>query len=236
MEEGRRDRLVPAALLALGLTLGGALIGNGFIAARGADRAVTVRGVAEREVTADLASWSIAYSATAGDLNEAKAKVAADTAVIRQYFARLGFPASALSVGGVGVNQSTDQGMVRYTVTQRLQFRSTDIKRAQAAVARQFELLEGNVGLAEGSVMQYSFTKLDSIKPPMVAAATVDARKAAEQFAKDSGARVGRIKSATQGYFEITPRDGAAQEGGYGVSDTPFKKVRVVTTVQYVLD
>ena len=80
--------------------------------------------------------------------------------------------------------------------------------------------------------MRYSFTKLNDIKPQMVAAATKDARAAAEQFAKDSGADVGGIKSATQGYFSIDARDG---EGGEGGSDTPYKKVRVVTTVDFYL-
>jgi len=67
-----------------------------------------------------------------------------------------------------------------------------------------------------------------------VAEATKDARAAAEQFAKDSGTGVGGIKSATQGYFEINARDGDSGGGG-GQTDTPFKKVRVVTTVDFYL-
>ena len=82
--------------------------------------------------------------------------------------------------------------------------------------------------------MQYSFTELDRIKPAMVAEATRDARAAAEQFAEDSDTEVGEIRSATQGYFSIQARDGEA--GGYGVSDTPNKKVRVVTTVTFGLE
>jgi len=68
----------------------------------------------------------------------------------------------------------------------------------------------------------------------MVAEATRDARAAAEQFAEDSGADVGAIRKATQGYFSIEARDGEA--GGWGLGDTPFKKVRVVTTVDFSLD
>ena len=78
-----------------------------------------------------------------------------------------------------------------------------------------------------------TFTKLNDIKPEMVAAATKDARAAAEQFAKDSDTSVGGIKQATQGYFEITGRDGDG--GGWGVADTPFKRVRVVTTIDFYL-
>ena len=82
--------------------------------------------------------------------------------------------------------------------------------------------------------MAYTFTGLDAIKPKMVADATRDARAAAEQFAKDSGTDVGAIRRATQGYFSIEARDGEA--GGWGVSDTPYKKVRVVTTIDFSLD
>ena len=82
--------------------------------------------------------------------------------------------------------------------------------------------------------MNKYFTKLNSIKPAMVAQATKDARASAEQFATDSGISVGSIKSASQGYFEINARDGDAG-GSWGVSDTPFKKVRVVTTVDFYL-
>ena len=62
--------------------------------------------------------------------------------------------------------------------------------------------------------MQYSFTRLNSVKPAMIATATQDARRGAEQFARDSGTGVGGIRSATQGYFSIGARDGDATEEG----------------------
>ena len=89
--------------------------------------------------------------------------------------------------------------------------------------------------------MVYSFTKLNSIKPAMIADATRDARKGAEQFARDSATSVGSIRRAQQGYFSIGPREGdaAAANGampGSNGSDTPFQKVRVVTTIDFELD
>ena len=230
-----RRWLSAAGIVAAGLVLGGFLLGDGLTRAKAADRAVTVRGLAERDVTADLATWTIAYSATATDLAGAQAAVDADSRALRGFFSELGFPASAVQPTGVNVSSYTDTaGVARFTVRQRMALRTTDIKRAQAAVRRQFELVRRGVMLEEGSGMAYTFTRLNAIKPPMVAEATRDARAAAEQFARDSGASVGQIKHATQGYFEVSDRDGEAG-GEWGAADTPFKKVRVVTTVDFYL-
>ena len=230
-----RNRILlgSAALLALGLVSGGYLLGDGLKRAKAADRSVTVRGLAEKDVTANLATWSISYSATGFDLPTVRAEIDGNTRELRDYFKTLGFKDSDLKPVGAGVNQWLNNGVSTITITQRMLLRTTDIARAERAAAQQFDLVRRGVTLQEGSGMRYSFTKLNDLKPPMVAAATRDARAAAEQFAKDSGSGVGGIKSATQGYFSIEPRDG---EGGEGAGDTPYKKVRVVTTVDFYLN
>jgi uncharacterized protein len=223
-----------AAILSIGLVAGGYLLGNGLVRAKDADRSVTVRGLAEKDVTADLATWTISYSSTAENLGEAQGSVDRDTASIRAFFKELGFPDDALEPTAVNVSSFSNNGIPQFTVRQRMSLRTADIKRAQDAVRRQFELVRRGVVLEEGSGMAYTFTKLNSVKPEMVAEATKDARAAAEQFANDSGTSVGGIKSATQGYFSVEARDGDSG-GGWGASDTPFKKVRVVTTVDFYL-
>lgn len=233
-DSANRRWLASAAVLAVGMIVGGYLLGNGLVRARDADRSVTVRGLAERDVTADLATWTIAYSATEPDLSTAQASVDRDSTALREFFREVGFPADALQPTGVNVSQFNENGVQRFTVRQRMTLRTTDIKRAQDAVKRQFELVRRGVVLEEGSGMAYTFTGLNAVKPPMVAEATKDARASAEQFAKDSGTSVGTIKSATQGYFSIEARDGDSG-GGWGVSDTPYKKVRVVTTIDFYL-
>jgi hypothetical protein len=200
--------LLSSAVLSIGLVVGGYLLGNGLVRARESDRAVTVRGLAQRDVTADLATWTISYSDTGTDLAAVQSNVQDDTRAIKEFFASLGFLGSALQPTGANVSTYTDQGVLRYTVRQRMALRTKDIARAQRAVARQFDLVARGVLLEEGSGMAYTFTKLDEIKPAMVAEATKDARAAAEQFAIDSGTSVGAIKDATQGYFEIGSRDG----------------------------
>mgnify|MGYP003582375861 FL=1 len=238
MMEERDTRIggaaVAAAILALGLIIGGYLLGNGLVRARHADRAVTMRGLAERNVTADLATWTIAYSAQGSELAPLQAQMDRNTQTITNFFKGFGFQPDELSVGGVNVSQYTNSnGVPNVTIRQKLQLRTTKVMEARRAFARQFDLVRQGVALEEGSGMAYSFTKLNAVKPAMIAEATRDARAGAEQFAKDSGASVGAIKQATQGYFSVGARDG--DNAGSG-SDSPFQKVRVVTTIDFYLD
>ena len=72
----------------------------------------------------------------------------------------------------------------------------------------------------------YEFTGLNDIKPEMVEEAMQNARKTADQFAKQSGTKLDGIITASQGQFSIEDRD----------NTTPYiKRVRVVTTVEYAI-
>ena len=229
---------VAAAILALGVIAGGYLLGDGMRRARMADRAVTVRGLAERNVTADLATWSISFSAQGNDLAAVQAEIDRDAATVTQFFQRAGFPAEAVSDGGGSVSQffDTNRGENQITINRRIQLRTTDVMRARQAHALQFNLIRAGVAIQDGSSVQYNFTRLNDIKPEMIAEATRNARQSADQFANDSGTAVGGIRSATQGYFSVGARDGDVAEEGSGERDSPFQKVRVVTTIEFYLD
>jgi uncharacterized protein len=234
----RNITLIAALILAIGIVAGGYLLGDGLRRARMADRAVTVRGLAERDVTADLATWTINLTAQGNELGAVQAEVDRDTRTVARFLRDAGFPEDSVTDAGGGVSQfyDSDRGENRVTINRRIQLRTTDVPRARQTYARQFDLIRQGVAVQEGSGIQYVFTRLNAIKPQMIAEATQDARRGAERFASDSGTAVGGIRAATQGYFSIGPRDGASTEEGYGAGDSPFQKVRVVTTIEFYLD
>ena len=235
-----RILLVAAGLLAIGLVVGGYLMGDGLRRARLSDRAVTMRGLAERNVTADLATWTIVINEQGTELTPVQQAADRDVATTQDFFRRSGFQPGDISDAGVTVNQSFDsnRNANQVTVQRRLELRTRDVMRARAAFAQQAALIRAGVPVGDGSAMVYSFTGLNAVKPQMIAQATEDARRGAEQFAHDSGTSVGGIRSATQGYFSVGPRDGDQTEGenGGGGHDSPFQKVRVVTTIEFYLD
>jgi hypothetical protein len=106
-----------------------------------------------------------------------------------------------------------------------------------AASQRVSELVAGGVVLSSSGEYgvggpTFIFTRLNQLKPAMVAEATANAREAAQQFAADSRTGLGGIRQANQGVFVILPRD---QAPGVNESGQMQKVVRVVSTVQYFL-
>jgi hypothetical protein len=99
------------------------------------------------------------------------------------------------------------------------------------------ELVNSGVVLSSGGEYggggpTFVFTGLNKLKPAMIGEATARAREAAEQFARDSKSPLGGIRQASQGVFEILPRD---QAQGITQESQVTKTVRVVSTVDYFL-
>ena len=241
--------LAGCAILAVGLSLGGYAIGDGLVRMKRADREVTVRGVAQRDVTANRASWQMHYSEHAHDLPAALAAEDRDSIRIAQYLRSQGFadPATAPSSADVSVEDERINGKPTgdkiYTVKRSIAFATTNVAGLQAVEAHRDQLAEQGLVLDDVNA-SYEYTQLDQIKPDMIADATKDARRAAEKFASDSGSDVGGIRSATQGYFAVSSRDAAtssdSDDNGGGSSSrtasSPNQRVRVVTTIDYYLN
>lgn len=232
--------LAAAVLLAAGFAAAGWFVGRGFLEARAGDRFVTVKGLAEREVQADLALWPMRFVATSNSLAEAQQKVVADAGKIIAFLGAQGLPPETVSVQSLEVNdllaQAYRSGPIesRFIVSQTLLVRTTDPLKVERASQNIGALVAAGVVLSnEGqSGPVYLFTKLNDIKPAMIAEATKSAREGAEQFAADSGSRIEGIRRATQGLFQILPRDDTP---GMTQEKQVAKTVRVVSTIDYAL-
>ncbi|MCL6741350.1 SIMPL domain-containing protein [Sphingomonas sp. RB56-2] len=237
--QGDRAALLGAVgIFSLAMVGSGYLLGDGLRRAKMADRSVSVRGVSERDVTADLATWTVSFSEKGDTLAPVQQTVDRQASAVREFFQRAGFKPDEIRDTGISVNQSYyyERKEDKVTVSRSIQLKSRKVMAVQAANSRQADLIRAGVPI-NSSDLNYTFTKLNDIKPAMIAEANQAARRNAEQFAKDSGASVGAIKSASQGYFSVGPRDGDSErEGDSGGSGSPFQKIRVVTTVDYDID
>jgi len=243
LQDSRAVLLGAVAIFAFGLTTSGYALGDGLRRSKMADhRSVTVRGVSERNVTADLATWSVSFSYQGSDLGSVQQSVDQQARAVQAFFQRAGFRPGEVTDTDVSLSheQPRDKdghpvGPQKLTVSRSIQLRTNDVMKARDAYTHQAELLRDGVELA-GSSISYTFTGLNKLKPQMIGEANKNARESAEQFARDSGAAVGRIKTASQGYFSVGARDGEdCDDCGSSGGSTPFQKVRVVTTIDYDL-
>ena len=95
LSNNRSAILVGSAILAVGFGLSGYAIGDGLVRMKHADRQVTVRGVAQRDVTANRATWQARYSEHAHDLPSALSAADRDGAMIVAYLHSRGFAGTA---------------------------------------------------------------------------------------------------------------------------------------------
>jgi hypothetical protein len=231
-----------AALIAIGLALAGWFTGDALVRGRAAERFVTVKGVAEKEVQADLALWPMQFVVAEDDLARARTRIADSAKQVTAFLARNGIQGDQVQLQDLSVFDTQAQryggqpAPKRYVISQTIMVRTTNPQSVFDASQKVGELIEAGVVLSsEGPMMggpTYLFTKLNELKPAMIAEATANARQAAEQFAKDSGSRLGGIRQANQGLFVILPRD---QAPGVQEERQRTKVVRVVTTVDYRL-
>lgn len=236
--EGKNRNIYAALILGASLVIAGFFISQTLLKARQMERYVTVKGLSEREVKADLAIWPIQLSVASNDLLVLENDLMKQSAVLKDFFIGHGFEAYEITIGSPVIQDSranyyggdnTGQ-QYRYIAKTDFTLRTRELEKLQNAVADIQTIISKGIILGSKNYWQqieYLFTGLNDIKPDMIEEATKNAREAAEKFARDSDSEVGKIKSASQGLFSIQNRD---------VNTGNIKKVRVVNTVVFYLE
>ena len=234
-DHGSRS-ILAALLIGLGLVGAGWFAAQGMARLKTADRYVTVKGSAEKIVDADLVVWPLPHSVGGNDLADVQSKLDANTQIIRAFFAQAGFKPAEIVVSPPRLEDrwawasGDNKPPERYRYSTTVILRTSDVARALTALRGSGQLVARGVmlGSADGGMggPDFEYTRLNAIKPALIAEATANARESAEQFAKDSHSTIGGIRSANQGVVDISDRDQGSPQ---------VKKVRVVTTVEYFL-
>ena len=228
-------------ILALGIGFAGVKVNEGLKDFRSYDQYVTVKGLAEREVKSDMAVWPMAYVETGDDLPALQDVMEERGKEVESFLKKHGLKDEEISKARFNVQDRFAQSYgqrnmndARYILTQTYMVRTQNVDALERASQDIGELIKQGVVLSQGGEgPTYLFTRLNDVKPDMIAEATKNARDAAKQFAADSGAEVGSIRRAYQGIFQILPRDDT-----YTVSPDQqiYKRIRVVSTLDFYLE
>ncbi len=218
------------------LVVSGFLVRDGLVKFRSYGRSVSVRGLAERTVKSNEAKLTLSYIATGPNLQEVHARVARSQELIAKFLSKSGFAPAEIERGSVTITDNransygSNKDVDRYAARGSYVLNSVRVDEVTQTSQRSNELLKDGIAL-EGASLSYYFTDLNSIKPQMLKEAIANARDAAVSFASDAGAKLGDIKSASQGLFGISARN-----SDYDSGSSITKKVRVVSNVEYYLE
>ena len=230
-----KGKFYSGLFIMVGLVMLGMMFPRAVEKYRSYDRTVNVKGLCEKEVKADKVLWPVVYKVMANDIQSIYDQTDGSNAVIMDYLKAGGIDASEITVSVPQISDKfaneygNNDRAYRFIATNVITVCTDKVDDVLALMSRQSDLLKKGIvtgGNTWENPVEFKYEGLNEIKPAMIEEATMNAREAAEKFAKDSESRLGKIKTANQGTFTIENRD----------SNTPYiKKVRVVTSVTYYL-
>lgn len=244
--------VICTVILSVGILGAGYSVGKALYIVKKMNRSVTVKGLAEQDVKSDLGLWEINYREVGNDLVQLDQRIQHDQGIVIEFLKQQGFSEKEIDRTQLKVedrfanvyNQNISQGAdnQRYVVTAGTRVRTEKVDLVQQAVQNVDKLLQQGVPLAfDASGLSpnpsFYYTRLDSIRPALLAEATQSALVVATQFAKDSGCKLAGVQNASQGVFQIMGRDTSTMSSDWNSNQNALgsidKKVRLVSTIVY---
>lgn len=235
-QSNKTGALIMGASIFLGLAVLGYLLASAAIDVKEYERSVTVKGLSERELPADIVIWPIVFTEASNDLGALYASIEASKKKIEEFIVSRGVDPAEISHSLPSI---TDKSAQQYGGGPKAEFRYSAIQMVtvySSRVSLVHQVMRGLSELGRSGIaftgddyqnkIEYLFTRLNEIKPEMIQEATAKAREVALKFAQDSDSKLGKIKRASQGQFTIEPRD---------KNNPHLKKIRVVSTIEYYL-
>ena len=207
---------------------------------------ITVTGSAQKEIISDFTVWNGNFSRCEVDLATAYKNLKEDLEKIKSYLVSKGVSkdeiiASQISTEMKYKHKKDDEGfetkeIESYCLEQYIQVQSNDVHTIAQISRGSTELIEQGI-IFESKAPEYFYTKLEELKIEMLARATENAKLRAENMAKATGNKIGFIRSARMGVFQITPVN-STEVSDWGINDTGslVKKVTAVVTVSFAIE
>ena len=247
--------LAKSFILGLSILIGLSLLGlftyKGLKTFSDKDRVVTVKGLAEMNLVATSAYIDINFPFSGDNLQEIIKRGEIKKNSIIAYLIKNGYNKNEIKISNIDITdrrkyydtrwengRQVQEKIDRYSISQSLTVKSNDVKSTEDKKS-QMELDLISKDLTSNTTINYNYPDLNSIKPQLIAESTKNARIAGEQFANDSKAELGKIKTASQGQITIAGNyssEDEASNSGEKPKEPYMQKARVVSTIVFFLE
>lgn len=211
-------------------------IGIAFYNTKKPDKTVSVVGLAEKDFTSDLIVWNLTYNVNDMNMKEAYSKVKAQNAIVKDFLAKYGVTTAEMDFKAIttapeydyqweSVSSRSVQVFKGYKAEQTIRIESKDVNKIEKVVREISSLYDQNIQISSGEP-EYYYTKLADLKIEMLAQASKDARNRAETIAKNAGSKLGDLKSASMGVFQITEPNSSEDQYTWGGAFNTSSKLK----------
>lgn len=229
-----------AIIVAVSILGSASVVTYGLIKTRLQPNTITVTGSAKKQIKSDYVVWTAYFSRQSKKISDAYGLLQDDLDKVRKYLSDNGladkdFTISSISTTVINTilpNGAYSNNIDSYRLTQQIEVRSVDIDKINTISRESTRLIQDGVQL-QSMPPSYYYTKIADLKVDMLALATKDAKNRAEKIAENSGAELGRLKSAKMGVFQITPIN-SNDVSDYGINDTSSIEKEIMSVINCV--
>jgi len=209
-----------------------------------ANDVINVTGHGTRSFDSDLVTWSGTYNRIAMDLKSSYKLLSQDREEVSKFLQSFGIKAEDLKFSAVNVTKENETlydknsiprvNFKGFRLTQSVSIQSLEINKIEELSRQVTQLLNLGIEL-NSSAPQYFYTKMPELKLAMIAEATRDGRARAEKISQESGSKLGKLRYASMGVFQITAENSDSDYSWGGTFDTSSRKknASITTKLQF---
>lgn len=229
-------------VIALAIVLTALIFSNAFKNRNQTNNSIAVTGLGSRDFVSDLIVWSGSFIKKNMNLKDAYSELDKDRETIKRYLVSKGIKGESIVFSAVEIDKEfediidnngnkTRSVFSGYRLKQNVQIESNEVDKIEGISRQVSELINSGVEFYSNAP-QYYYTKLAELKIQMIAEATKDANVRAEKIAKNAGSKVGNLKNADMGVFQIVAQNSSEDFSWGGSFNTGSKRKTATITVK----
>jgi hypothetical protein len=233
-------KVLGSFFIALGVVLASWIGYQAVIDRHDFENVIWVKGLGKKDFTSDLIVWSGSFSTGNMDLQAAYRKLDTDRQLLKNYLNEHQLTETEYVFDAVNIERNYEyhydehgrssrifQG---YRLSQEVKIESGEVEKIEKLSRQVTDLI--NKGLEfYSSQPQYFYTGLSDLKLQMISEATADARMRAEKIATESGSKLGDLKNARMGVFQIIAQNSNEDFSWGGAYNTHSKEKTATITM-----
>lgn len=235
-----------AIIFGIAIITASIVLGNAFMNRNKASGDISVTGLGNANFDSDLIVWEGRYEVLNANLQQAYTTLEENKKKVYDYLISKGITSTELVFTAVRTNEKfkrkygpngeyTGEEFIGFELSQRIQIESKEVDKIERISREITELLNQGIQFYS-EAPRYYYTKLADLKIEMISKATEDARIRAERISENSGGRLGKLKTARMGVFQITGQNSGEDYSWGGTYNTVDRKKTASITMKLLYE